>query len=115
MQPLRDCVLLEEVEINHSSPGSKIKLILSKGGSDDGEHDGMTAGIAIKVGPGVWDASGLQFIEPANSIEIGKPYLLNKIGNYRYQIGLKKYLLCRLSNIHARLDPEEVIMSQGDK
>lgn len=108
MKPLRDLVLLEECEIEHKEPGRLIEIVTMQKKSDDGDNDGMTAGRVVDMGDGAWDSSGQQFLEPKKLLEMGKPYLLNRLGNYRYQIGMKKYLLCRLSNVYARLDDSEV-------
>lgn len=107
MQPLGDNIVFEEVEINHTAPGGKV-LVVASGRRDDEDGSKLTAGKCIAYGPGQWDASGTQWIAPGSRVGKDRFFLLNKTGNYSYQIGMKKYLLCRTVNVVAELDASEV-------
>lgn len=101
MLPLRDCVWLEEVDIQERSKGG----ILIAG--RDKEEAGRI-GRVLAFGSGCYDMSGLQFIDPSKLVNVGKYYLVSKTGDYSYPLHGKKYLLMKVANILAELTEEEV-------
>ena len=103
MQPLGDRILFDPIEIEQKSKGG---IVIATVKSED--YEPPKIGRCVSMGPGTWDLSGLQWLDPSTKVTVGKAYQLIKSGDFNYTLHGKRYMLARMADVVMEITEEEL-------
>lgn len=101
--PAGDYVLLDPVQLEQRSKGGIVIATVSSS-----EEEAPKIGKVVAFGPGAWDISGVQWLDPSKKVKVGEYWQLLKTGDYGYALNGRKYYLTRMANCIARISEEEI-------